>query len=41
MGADQQFYCGGDLTVFPNTEWEHSYRCAEGNTHAGWIWPGR
>ena len=20
MGADQQFYCGGDLTVFPNTE---------------------
>ena len=36
MGADQQFYCGGDLTVFPNTEWEHSYRCAEGNTH-GWL----
>ena len=21
MGADQQFYCGGNLTVFPNTEW--------------------
>ena len=36
MGADQQFYCGGNLTVFPNTEWEHSYRCAEGNTH-GWL----
>ena len=36
MGADQQFYCGGDLTVFPNTEWEHSYRCAEGNAH-GWL----
>lgn len=36
MGADQQFYCGGDLTVFPNTEWEHSYHCAEGNTH-GWL----
>ena len=36
MGADQQFYCGGDLTVSPNTEWEHSYRCAEGNAH-GWL----
>ena len=36
MGADQQFYCGGNLTVFPNTEWEHSYRCAEGNAH-GWL----
>ena len=36
MGADQQFYCGGDLTVFPNTEWEHSYHCAEGNAH-GWL----
>nr|WP_270760779.1 penicillin-binding protein 2 [Gemmiger qucibialis] len=36
MGANQQFYCGGDLTVFPNTEWEHSYRCAEGNAH-GWL----
>ena len=36
MGADQQFYCGGSLTVFPNTEWEHSYRCAEGNAH-GWL----
>ena len=36
MDAGQQFYCGGSLTVFEGTEWEHTYRCAEGSTH-GWL----
>lgn len=36
MDAGQQFYCGGGLTVFEGTEWEHTYRCAEGSTH-GWL----
>lgn len=36
MDASQQFYCGGELTVFEGTEWEHPYHCAEGETH-GWL----
>ncbi|MDD6319419.1 MAG: penicillin-binding transpeptidase domain-containing protein [Oscillospiraceae bacterium] len=36
MDANQQFYCGSNLTVFEGTEWEHTYRCAEGNAH-GWL----
>lgn len=35
MDINQQFYCGGSLTLFQNTQWEHSYRCAQGNVH-GW-----
>lgn len=35
MDTSQQFYCGGKLVVNEGTVWEHSYRCAQGNTH-GW-----
>ena len=35
MGADQQFYCGGDLTVFPNTEWELA--SVMPRQHHGWL----
>lgn len=36
MDVNQQFYCGGSLTVAEGTQWEHTYRCAEGETH-GWL----
>ena len=33
VDASQTYTCNGSLTVFPDTEWEIPYRCAEGRTH--------
>lgn len=33
VDASQTYTCNGSLTVFPDTEWEITYRCAEGRTH--------
>ena len=35
VDASQQYYCGGELTVNPGTEWEITYHCANGGVH-GW-----
>lgn len=35
VDAGQQYYCGGELTVNPGTEWEITYHCANGDVH-GW-----
>ena len=35
VDASQQYYCGGELTVNPGTEWEITYHCANGDVH-GW-----
>lgn len=35
VDASQQYYCGGELTVNPGTEWEIPYHCANGDVH-GW-----
>lgn len=35
VDAGQQYYCGGELTVNPGTEWEIPYHCANGDVH-GW-----
>lgn len=36
MGTNQSYYCGGNLVVAPDTQWEHTYRCADGEVH-GWL----
>lgn len=36
MDASQQYYCSGEMTLFPDTVWETSYHCAEGEAH-GWM----
>ena len=33
VDASQEYYCGGTLTVNPDTEWEIPYHCAEGAIH--------
>ena len=41
VDASQTYTCNGSLTVFPDTEWEITYRCAEGGPTVRWIWPAR
>ena len=36
VDASQEYYCGGTLTVNPDTEWEITYHCAEGAVH-NWL----